>query len=134
MEVRGVVDWLVNLPVSEANFFATQPSEDGTLFVVTVSQNNVPWISIPRFTSFVKKGSFPNLGDQDGQIKLQSVSRLDDEFARRFAARRRVFELLPPAAQANFARALAGTTDQQRSVVLTLDAQLQMQVNALLGL
>jgi len=132
-EARGVVDWLVHLPVSKANFFATEPRPEGTLFVATLSKNDVPWIDIPAFMDFVKRGPLPNFADENGQIKLASVVRIDDEFRRQAAIRVQVLNLLPLEAVESFSSALGETTQKRNEAVSNLKQPLQGQVRGLLG-
>jgi hypothetical protein len=84
MDKSGVIAWLLTIPIYQANFFATEPSEAGTMFSVTLPRTEVPWITIPGFMDFIIPNPLQGgIGDANGQIRLASITELDDELARR---------------------------------------------------
>jgi hypothetical protein len=131
-EKTGVLAWLLSIPVSEANFFATQPVDTGTMLVVTLPSPTEPWIEIQGFMDFVKAGPPPNLADADGQIKLAEISDLSAELRRRA----QLNNVVPPASLKLFRDALAGKKDSPGlgAAVDALGDPIRGRVRDLLGL
>jgi hypothetical protein len=75
----GVLHWLRQLGVKEANFFtATSPAK---MFCASVSFNGADWLEIKGFMKFVESGGTKNLSlPPNGQIKLKSEKELDDAY------------------------------------------------------
>ena len=131
-EIRGVLDWLLPIPVRDASFFATEPADDGTMVVVTLANTNVPWIDILGFMDFVKVGSPINVADENGQIKLAELPQLGEELRRRAGLFQAAVEMLPPERLPQLKEALSGAEPPGlHGVIADLEEPVRSQVSDL---
>lgn len=129
----GVIDWLVHLPVAQANFFKGPTKDKATLVVTTLTQNGQPWIFIPGFDQCLSNGPFPDFRDSSGQIKLDAIPDLDDEFVRRAALRRRAFDLLTVPEAGELAKVLADPNGNRQAAFLSLRSSVRDMVATFLS-